>query len=865
MRKTYTPFRLLTRCLRWCLVLAATASLPVQAWGAELPANAANSLANALNPDGSLRAGATGSFSAEGYRAQVSRTGQLVFSPAGTAGTGDEKWLQISQNNGTNGSVNAMAIAPNGDIYVGGNFSVAGNTAAANIAKWNGTTWSVLGGGVAGQVSDLAIASNGDLYVAGRFAMAGGVAVGNVARWNGATWTALGAGVAGGVSALALASNGDLYAAGNFETAGGQPAQNIAKWNGAAWSALGTGLAGVIYNFGVTDLALAANGYLYAAGVFTTAGGTAVGNMAKWDGTSWSGLGAGLNGRVNKLAVAANGEVYVGGYFTAAGNVPASKIARWNGTAWSSIGAIIGPQTPYYDYVGSLAIAATGELYVSGQFHEAGGVAVNNMARWNGTTWSPLGSGLTPTVYGDAQVAGVLAVAATGEVYAGGNFTIIGGVVANYVAKWNGNIWNSLGISNQLNNVVYAVAVASNGDVYASGLFTAAGQQLIKGIARWNGTGWSALGSGGVAGIVRVLRFASNGDLYVGGYFTSIGGLAVDAVARWNGTAWSNFAPGLSGSVNGLVIDGNGDVYVGGDFIYVNGVGSGYVAKWNGTNWNTLGTGVARPVYSLAIAGNGNVYASSAFTSVYSSQQSNNFVSVWDGATWTRLGDGFDDAVWSLAVAANGDLYAGGNFTQTSGVAVLGIARWTGTAWAGVGSGLGVSGRPASVGSLVVRGSNVYAGGRFRMPGTTAYANIAKWDGSTWSTLGSGLNNSVQAIAVAGNGDVVAGGAFTAVGDNSKRVTYFTIYQNAVVSSMVPASSRPALALFPNPAPGVATLQLAGAGQARTVQLLDALGRLVHSQPLPAGAISTVLELRGLSAGSYIVRCGSLSTHLSVE
>ena len=43
--------------------------------------------------------------------------------------------------------------------------------------------------------------------------------------------------------------------------------------------------------------------------------------------------------------------------------------------------------------------------------------------------------------------------------------------------------------------------------------------------------------------------------------------------------------------------------------------------------------------------------------------------------------------------------------------------------------------------------------------------NIAQWDGSNWSALGSGMNNYVYALAVSGS-TLYAGGGFTTAGTN---------------------------------------------------------------------------------------------------
>ena len=65
--------------------------------------------------------------------------------------------------------------------------------------------------------------------------------------------------------------------------------------------------------------------------------------------------------------------------------------------------------------------------------------------------------------------------------------------------------------------------------------------------------------------------------------------------------------------------------------------------------------------------------------------------------------------------------------------------------------------------ALAVSGSEVYAGGFFTTAGGSAANYIAKWNGSSWSALGSGLNDYVSALAVSGS-DLYAGGGFTTAG-----------------------------------------------------------------------------------------------------
>ena len=83
---------------------------------------------------------------------------------------------------------------------------------------------------------------------------------------------------------------------------------------------------------------------LYAGGDFTTAGGVA-GATTSRSGTARAGrpLGSGVERPgVHALAVFDDGSgpaLYAGGDFTTAGGVPANHIAKWNGSSWSALGS----------------------------------------------------------------------------------------------------------------------------------------------------------------------------------------------------------------------------------------------------------------------------------------------------------------------------------------------------------------------------------------------------------------------------------------------------------------------------------------------------------------------------------------------
>ncbi len=338
--------------------------------------------------------------------------GILYRAPGGT-------WAKMGT--GTNGSVEAIVVAPSGLVYVGGIFTDAGGSGADYLAVWNPqtATWAVVKSAtsIGNTVHALALAPNVNLYIGGAFTNADGIAAADyIVMYNPTanTFSALGTGMNDVVNALAVAPDGTLYATGNFTTAGGGAAARVASWNGSAWSAMGTG-------FGTAGeaLAVAPNGTLYAGGGFTNGGGVAAADyIASWNGSAWSGLSTGMNGDVNALAIGLNGLLYAGGIFTTAGGVTTGGIAVWNGVGWQQLGG--GFASPGTDTPNSMAVQANGNLLIasSGSVVDPGAPGV--LFQWNGSAYVDLG--ITASSSGD-----VVTIGPDGTIYAGVSGTIVAG------------------------------------------------------------------------------------------------------------------------------------------------------------------------------------------------------------------------------------------------------------------------------------------------------------------------------------------------------------------------------------------------------------------------------------------------------
>lgn len=708
------------------------------------------SLDKALNENGSLKAGVSGSFDVSGYEMSYGEKGEPVFSKPGSVNKTNTgvTWSSLGTGaNGVSGSVYAFAVnSITGDVYVGGDFTAAGDIAANYIAKWNNATgWSALGSGVGGTVRAIAV-SGSDVYAGGNFFSAGGQSVYNIAKWNGTSWSGLGDGLYEGMVYAIAVSGEDVYVGGTFTCFSDySSAFRIAKWNSTSgWSAVGGGVGGPVY-------AIVCSGTnVFAAGQFSSAGGVTANNIARWNGTAWSALGLGVNGIVYSLVSTGTNSVIAGGAFSTAGSTSASNIARWNGASWAALGSGVAAS------VSALLKNGT-DIYAGGSFTTPG----NRIAKWNGSSWSAISSGLGGTV-------NAIALIGT-DIYAGGSFTLLGtGTLANRIAKWNGSGWSAFS-GGGVNGVSYRVntMIVRGNYVYVGGEFTALGDGTpANRIARWNSSsGWAALGIG-LGGTVNAIAVAENGDVYAAGSFSTLGdGAAANKIAKWNSaTGWSALGSGLGGNVSAVAINGS-EVFVGGSFTTAGGLPANYIAKWDGNSWSSLGAGLGSSVYALAVSG-ADLYAGGYFTSLGDGTPANR-IARWNSTTgWSALGSGLGSSVVTLAINGT-DLYAGGYFsTLGDGTPAKYIAKWNGSSWSAI-SNVGING---NIQAMAISGTDLYVGGYFNsLSDGTIANNIAKWTGTAWQSINEGeskgTNSTVMTLAVnPAENKMYVGGYFLSAG-----------------------------------------------------------------------------------------------------
>lgn len=246
-------------------------------------------------------------------------------------------WSFLPSFNPGNSTVWCLSVI-NGELYAGGDFYKSGSTILHGIAKWNGSSWQALGGGLAGcAFCPYTVYSieeyNGKVAVGGNFIAIGTDTVNNIALWNGSSWEGLDGGLIVPTNSFAgivwdmLADNSDLYVAGRFTiTDSGLYVRGIARWDGNSWHNLGYGC------YGIAPSCLLVNSYhdtIIALGAFSP---NLIQRNTYWNGTEWKYFDHFINSGAGNLKIF-NNELYMGLGTTPAGTTDSGSTEILHGIA----------------------------------------------------------------------------------------------------------------------------------------------------------------------------------------------------------------------------------------------------------------------------------------------------------------------------------------------------------------------------------------------------------------------------------------------------------------------------------------------------------------------------------------------------
>lgn len=527
--------------------------------------------------------------------------------------------------------VRALQVLPNGDLVAAGDFTASGSAAMLGIARWNGTAWESLGGGLGARIVALGLA-NGDL-------VADTDTVSPLQRWDGSQWAPLGSSVLVAAGTTTTLGNGDLVLGGDLFGPSGT--LHLLRWSGSAWQGIGDP------DDTVLALCKMPNGDLVAAGEFSSIGGTPIAGLGRWNGTAWSEI-PGAPGAVRVLHGLPNGDLLVGGDFAAAGGVATGGLARWSGGAWSSLMPASSPRP-----VDALAPLPGGDMLVCGAFETAQAQPIRSVARLTSAGLQPLFAGSPARTLRDADLL------PNGSLVAIGTFDF-SGALQEFVAVRTGSTWSPIGTA--LAGTGQRLEVLPDGSIVAK-----VGSDLM----RFDGIGWTTISlNGGIQDFAAL----TNGELIAVGTAVPLSNGSTSRLARYDGSAWTAVPPppGFLGNILPLPIAATAD----GGFVVPGYASSGSTLTrrfWrrNGGSWSTFDhPGTTPNLTVVKELRDGSLVVGGSF-----------LLSRWDGATWSNYGSGIGGLVRALHELPNGELLVAGIFSQVGGLPADGLARWNGSTW----------------------------------------------------------------------------------------------------------------------------------------------------------------------------------------
>lgn len=529
----------------------------------------------------------------------------------------------------------------------------------------------------------------------------------------------------------------------------------------------------------------------------------------RWVESGWRSVGGAFGyafggpAHVRALIVHDDGQgprLYAGGAFDRVDGLPATNIARWTGSGWEPVGRGL-PGLGVSGQVLALAtLSVDGErrLVAGGSFSEFLGAPRTGVMVWDGAGWSPFSGGLSNAVSAVPTVNALLTTMEQGEptLYAGGYLTVVEGEPAGHLARWQAGRWRPVpggvtrsGLTNAA--TIRSLAWHDSGagpEVFVGGSFDAVDGIPALSVARWDGARWRPAGVGfyytfqGVPGTVNGFLGGAGPvpGLWAVGLFNRIGATTFRSngpgLARWNGIDWEPWVDGsgrtneMNGAVHAIAEWGTGTrrhLFLGGSF---SGVLSDrqtysldYVARLSESGWEVAGQNLDRPVTALAWAAVGAeapaLFGGGGFR--WGGSEVLHGLFRWNEGVYEAVGGGVrmepgltPGMVMGLTageVEGTPSLYVYGQFDWAGTNRVGSIARWDGTRWSGLGSGVrsafGGAVVLAAIGEPSGSGTNLIVAGAFETAGGVPARSIARWDGSGWSALGGGLGGTVRALA----------------------------------------------------------------------------------------------------------------------
>lgn len=473
----------------------------------------------------------------------------------------------------------ALAVGPGGMVYVGGYFEGAGDVAAHNLAAWDGAAWHAVGTGIEEPVRMLETDERGDLLIVSSLWNGQGPSGTVLTRWDGTTLERVGETEADFFSAVRRLPDGRTLVSA-VRVDGWSQESRVLEWMDGAFLPVSDSVTGTIHDFAPSG----PGAFVAAGGFFTSGGGSAV-NLARWDGT-WQSMipdeNHGLDGRVDVVKVRPDG-IYAAGMFRRAGGVARPYIARWHDGAWFDVGPPL--NGPVFD----LAFLPGNQPIVSGNFTGSEGTSLPHLAILDGDVWKAPGDITSADAW-------LVEACPDGSIYA--NSVSVDGTSS--LARWDGLSWTAISAY----RYVVDLLCTPDGTLYAGGQFSSIGGVASRGLARWNGSEWTDLSAGMSTFEVQSFAWDPVRDrLAVGGSFGVAGPEPGRNLGLFGPFGWETVADETDGirvpTARSVAVDPDGRLVLGStSSSQPSSPPFGALVAWADGRWYTFGEGIGRgPVH----------------------------------------------------------------------------------------------------------------------------------------------------------------------------------------------------------------------------------------------------------------------------
>lgn len=649
-------------------------------------------------------------------------------------------------------------------------FAVAGDRDATFDAGSGIGFW-----GFNGAVNDMEYQSDGKLIVVGDFTTYRGATAIRIARLNSDgslddTFVS-GTGAGSEVRAVQIQNDDKILIGGSFGSYNSISSPGIARLdvNGAfdATFNVGTGTNDSVYDIAIQD-----DLNIVIVGSFTNYNGTPTNRIARLTNIGALDLtfnvGFGLNGTTTyAVAIDQDDRIIVGGQFTSYNSNTTYRIARINIDGTYDITFVTG--TGLDSVVRDIEVQADGKILIAGYFDTYNTSSTPAIARIN--TDGSLDTGFV-SVFGASNMVMSAKIINENKVLVGGNF-------GNSVAKLNSDGSLDTSFTSELStggSTVFCAVANSNGDVVIGGTFTSTEPMGYSNFIMILANGHINYGDG-FNSRVSIIDTQSDGKFIVGGDFTRFNDIEVTQLSRLNldGSFDNTFnSESRAYNLTALLILKNDKILIATNF---NGL---FRLNANGsadTSFNP-GTGPDGTILQMYEQSDGKVLLHGTFSN-YNGSSASRIVRInADGSIDTSFntGTGLND-IGKMAVQSDGKIIITDRFvTNFNENSVNGIVRINtdgsiDTTLTSTASYASVS--PYCVNDVQVSPDGyIYISGSFTaFNGTSANSLIRLLsDGTVDSSfsMGSGFDNTIYALELQQDGDVVVSGSFTTYNGSSQ-------------------------------------------------------------------------------------------------